>query len=249
MEKTPVGEPVPVDIPNEITLAQLATGYIVPSGHDRLDANTVFFSNLEIAPCSGKKDKTKREVVQIPQKIPVPFNMRAMANTLHERSDGRRVVQCAFGAARVNFTLKEDETVGKLSAVVANWMRQRRQGAEWFVEGNPREVIDFEFCYQIGPIPREEEITIFLKQRKMQVKGSESWMNLSDKLVQQFLSSRGATFRIFPVDMDIQKLGDDDHAYSFDWVEGKQYWFDIVHDHARDKHDLCREIRMVDYGG
>jgi hypothetical protein len=62
---------------------------------------------------------------------------------------------------------------------------------------------------------------------------------------------RGEMFRIYPVDMDIQRLGDDDHAYSFDWVEGKQYWFDTVHDHdhARDKHDLCRQIRMVDYGG
>jgi hypothetical protein len=61
-------------------------------------------------------------------------------------------------------------------------------------------------------------------------------------------TTKGAMFQIFPVDMNIQQFGDD-HAYSFDWVEGKQYWFDIVHDHARDKHDLCREIRMVDYGG
>jgi hypothetical protein len=38
----------------------------------------------------------------------------------------------------------------------------------------------------------------------------------------------------------------DDHAYSFDWVEGNQYWFEVVHDHARDKQDLCREIRIVD---
>jgi hypothetical protein len=89
VDKTPVCEPVPVDVPNEITLAQLVSAYIIPSGFNRLDANTVFQWNLEIAPARGKKDKTKREVVQIPQKIPVGFNPRVTTNTLHENDDGR----------------------------------------------------------------------------------------------------------------------------------------------------------------
>jgi hypothetical protein len=54
-------------------------------------------------------------------------------------------------------------------------------------------------------------------------------------------------FRIFPVDIAIDRLGDDDHAYSFDWEEDKQYWFDIVHDLAKDRNGMFRrEIRMVD---
>jgi hypothetical protein len=43
-------------------------------------------------------------------------------------------------------------------------------------------------------------------------------------------------------------LVDDDHAYSSDWEEGKQYWFDIVHDSARDRRDPSRQIRMIDNG-
>jgi hypothetical protein len=58
---------------------------------------------------------------------------------------------------------------------------------------------------------------------------------------------RGTSFRIFPVDMEIDRLGDDDHAFSFDWVEGKQYWFEIVHDLSKDQRGMfSHEIRMID---
>jgi hypothetical protein len=54
-------------------------------------------------------------------------------------------------------------------------------------------------------------------------------------------------FRIFPVDMAIDRLGQDDHAYSFDWEEDKQCWFDIIHDLAKDRNGMfSRELRMVD---
>lgn len=109
-----------------------------------------------------------------------------------------------------------------------------------------REHVDFDFCYQIIPTPRSQEVTIFLKQTKIKVKQNEDWMNLSDRLVQQFGLPRGTLFRMFPVDGNTQRLGDDDHAYSFDWVEGQQYWFELVHDQEKDRQDRCREIRMVD---
>jgi hypothetical protein len=32
---------------------------------------------------------------------------------------------------------------------------------------------------------------------------------------------------IYPTDNQITKLGAEDHAYSFDWVEDMQYWWDI----------------------
>jgi hypothetical protein len=47
--------------------------------------------------------------------------------------------------------------------------------------------------------------------------------------------------------MKIDRLGDDDHEYSFYWEAGKQYWFDIIHDLSKDRHgNFSREIRMVD---
>jgi hypothetical protein len=128
-------------------------------------------------------------------------------------------------------------------------MKQRGQGTQWEIEGNPVEQIDFDYEHPIIPIPEEEEVTIYLKQKKMKIKISESWMRLLDRLAQQYGLPVGAQFQIYPVDLNITRLGDDDHEYSFDWIEGMQYWFDIVHNHAKDKHNFCQEIRMVDYGG
>jgi hypothetical protein len=79
-EKTPVCEPVPVDIPNEITLAQLVSSFIVPAGFEQVDANTVFFWTLEVISDPKSKDKTRNMVVQIPPRIPVGFNLRVMAS-------------------------------------------------------------------------------------------------------------------------------------------------------------------------
>jgi hypothetical protein len=59
-------------------------------------------------------------------------------------------------------------------------------------------------------------------------------------LVEEYDLPRGTLFRIFPVDMETDRLGDDDHAYSFDWEAGKQYWFDIIHDPERDSHPVVQ---------
>jgi hypothetical protein len=67
------------------------------------------------------------------------------------------------------------------------------------------------------------------------------------RLVVEHGLPRGTLFRLFPVDIEIGRLGDDDHTFSFDWLEGKQYWFEIVHDLSKDPHGtFSREIRMVD---
>jgi hypothetical protein len=70
-----------VDIPNEITLAQLVSAFIIPSGFDRLDSNTLFLWTLEIVEDKSERDKTKKKVIQIPYRIPPGFNLRVMANT------------------------------------------------------------------------------------------------------------------------------------------------------------------------
>jgi hypothetical protein len=48
------------------------------------------------------------------------------------------------------------------------------QGNQWFVEGNPREVIDFDYCHQVVEIPKVAEFEVFIKQKKYRVKVTES---------------------------------------------------------------------------
>jgi hypothetical protein len=64
---------------------------------------------------------------------------------------------------------------------------------------------------------------VFIKQKKYRVKVTDSWMSVSDRLVTEYDLPRGTLFRIFPVDLEIDRLDDEDHASSFDWEEGKQY--------------------------
>jgi hypothetical protein len=245
IEKIPYNEPVLVDIPSEITLAQLVSTYILPSGFDRPDSNTAFQWTPEVVPDKSKSDKTKLKVIPVPRRIPPGSNRRVMANTLHADDVGRKQATCVFGAARIPFTLHEGETVGRLAAMAIDWMKQRGRGDQWQIEGNPREAIDFEFEYRITAIHEVEEVTIYLKQSCMNIRINEPWTALSDRIVQQFGFTRGSMLRICPVDGDIQRLGDDDHAYSFEWKDGAQYWFEIVHDLSRDRHNLTREIALI----
>jgi hypothetical protein len=56
--------------------------------------------------------------------------------------------------------------------IAVDWMRQRGQAIQWTIKGNPREAIDFDYEYPIVPIPEQEEVTVYFKQRKMKVKVS-----------------------------------------------------------------------------
>jgi hypothetical protein len=114
-------------------------------------------------------------------------------------------------------------------------MVNRGEGDQWHLGRNPREEIDFDYEYPILAIPQPEAVNTFLKQNRMKIRVDETWKNLSDKLVQQLGLPRGTLFRIYPVDRDIQRLGNDDHAFSFDWKEGMQYWFGIIHDAVKDR--------------
>jgi hypothetical protein len=101
-ERIQWNEPVSVLISNEITLAQLVSAYIIPSGFEHLDSNTVFSWALEVVENNAKHDKTKRTVVDIPYKIPHGFNLRVLVDTLHADDDRRQVV-CAYGVAKIRF--------------------------------------------------------------------------------------------------------------------------------------------------
>jgi hypothetical protein len=139
-----------------------------------------------------------------------------MANALHENSSGRRKVTCRFGAAQVRFSFHESETVGRLAARAIDWMKECGQGDQWFINRDPNEEIDFDFEYQILPIPQVAEVTILLKQAQMRVSVDLPWTTLSDRLVTRFGLPRGAMFRIYSVDEDIQRLGNEDHSHTFD---------------------------------
>jgi hypothetical protein len=58
IEKTPFGEPVQIWAPNELTLAQLVTYFILPNGLD-LDVSSVFYWNLREVEDPSKADKSK----------------------------------------------------------------------------------------------------------------------------------------------------------------------------------------------
>jgi hypothetical protein len=233
----PIGQPVDAQVPNEITLAQLASSIIVPHVEGKFDANTVFHWCLE----------EKEMKYGIPYTLLPWCNLKVKANTVHLGPKDERLMELAFQNTHFYLGIRSDTTLETLSQAVAETIEKRGQGNQWYVEGNSREVVDFEFCYPIVPIPAVVEIEIFIKHKKYRVKVTESWMNVSDRLVAELWLPRGTLFRIFPVDLGIDRLDDEDHAYSFDWEEGKQYWFDIVHDLSRDRRGICRrEIRMVD---
>jgi hypothetical protein len=122
-----------------------------------------------------------------------------------------------------------DATIERLRRRAVEYMRDRGQGEEWTIEGNPNEQVDFDFEYPVVPVPHVSEIDVFLKHLKIRIRTDESWMDVSERMVRHFGFPKGTTFRIFPVDNVIFRMGDD-HAYSFEWKENGQYWCDIDRD-------------------
>jgi hypothetical protein len=147
------------------------------------------------------------------------------------------------------FAMPGDATVGRLKERVVDWMTQRGQGEDWTIEGEDREEIDFEYEYQVIPIEREVPIRIFLKQTEMEVLPSMSWINLSDQPVRNMQLPPGTLFRIYPVDGPAVNQDAEDHSYTIDWEEGKQYSFEIVYDISKDRNGQSREIKMADFSG
>jgi hypothetical protein len=223
--------------------------FILPTTGYTLDANTLFTWCLEIVEDKSKADKTKRTVIQIPNQIPVGFALRVRVSSVHEGPSRKRLVHCSFRAAHFYFGMELNATLRKLAKRAVEYMRERGQGEDWTIEWNANEQIDFDFEYLVVPTPHAVEIEVFLKHMKIKVRVDESWMEVSERMVRHFVFRRGTIFRIFPVNNEVQRLGDDDHAYSFDWGENHQYWFHIVRDANMDQQNLCKEIRSVDGAG
>jgi hypothetical protein len=135
-EKIPFNEPVPVTIPEEITLAQLVAHFIIPKGFDALDSNTVFQWTPEVVPHLSRAGN-KTTIVQIPSKIPPGFKFRGLANTLHADPDKRQVT-CAFGTAKIRLSFQPGDIVQRLQAAIVAEMLNRGQCDHLF-EASPEE--------------------------------------------------------------------------------------------------------------
>jgi hypothetical protein len=117
MEGSPVDAPTPIDIPNEINLAQLVTYFILPAGSD-WDVSTVFYWSLE--EIENKDDKTKRTLIEIPMTIPVGFFLRVKANTLRDGPLSKRMAKCKWEATPICFMIEQDALVSDLKSKMIN---------------------------------------------------------------------------------------------------------------------------------
>jgi hypothetical protein len=244
IDKAPIGEPVDIIAPNEISLAQLITHFVLPSGID-LDAGSVFYRNLrEEEPAPGE-NKTKRKIEQIQMKIPPGFNLRVKCSSLREASR-KKMAHVKFGIVRMNFAMAPNDTMGRLKERVADWMNQLGQGPDWTIDRPDREEIEFEYEFEVVPLVREVPVRIFLKQEELQVLPSLSWINLSDQLVAKWNLPKGSMLRILPVIGTVNDQDEEDHSHTITWEEDRKYWYDIIYDPIKDTNSESKEIVMVD---
>jgi hypothetical protein len=215
MDNTPIGEPEVIQAPNEITLAQLVTFFILPTGI-QLDVGSVFCWNLLRTEDKSVKDKTLWKVEEIPALIPVGYNLRVKCSSLRDGSM-KVMAHAHYGSAHMAFAMMPNDTVGKLKARAIDWMNQSDQGMNWTIDRPDSEAIDFEYDYEIIEAAREAPVHIFLKQMELEVSPSESWMAVSDRLVKRWKLPKGSLLRIFPVTGNVEDQDDEDHSYTVTW--------------------------------
>jgi hypothetical protein len=243
IEKNPIGEPIEILAPNEITLGQLVTNFILPEM--QLESGSIFYWNLKEIDLPVDGDKTKRILEQIPSQIPIGFSLRVKCNTLRDNS-AKRMAHAHFLGAQGHFAMLPGEKVGRLKERVADWMNQSGQGSDWTIERPDDEEIDFEWNYEVVPIAREVPLRIFLKQMELEILPSTSWINLSDQLVKKWKLPKGTLLRIFPVSGTVENKDDEDHSYTITWEADKQYWFDVVYDPSKDRDTRSKAVVMID---
>jgi hypothetical protein len=244
MENKPIGEPEVIQAPNEITLAQLVTFFILPTGI-QLDVGSVFYWNLLRIEDKSMKDKTVWQVEEIPALIPVGFNLRVKCSSLRDGAV-KVMAHAHYGSAHMAFAMMPNDTVGKLKARAIEWMNQSDHGMNWTIDRPDAEVIDFEWDYEIIESVHEAPVRIFIKQLELEVLPSESWMTVSDRLVKRWRLAKGSLLRIFPVYGNVEDQDDEDHSYTINWEAEGRYWYDVIYDPSRDPKSLSKEIVLVD---
>jgi hypothetical protein len=245
MDGTAFTEVMGIVIPNEITLAQLVTYCVLPTGME-LDVDSAFYWHLPRIEDKSEKDKSKWKVEgAVPDKIPHGFTSKVKCSSLHDGST-KQLAHCQFGAVIMHFSLAPDAHLDRLKTRLSAWMESRGQGPDWTVEGPDREAIDFTHEYEVVPSAVEIPIRVFLKQLETTLVPLQSWINISDLLVDKLDLPRGSLFRIFPVEGTVDNRDPVDFAYDLIWEADKQYWYDIVYDPSKDPAGLARQVIMVD---
>jgi hypothetical protein len=244
MEGTAFTEVMGIVIPNEITLAQLVTYCVLPTGME-LDVDSAFLWHLFRIEDKDEKDKSKWKVEEVPDKIPVGFTFKVKCSSLHDGST-KQMARCRWGSVVMYFSMPSNARLERLKDRLSAWMNSRRQGPDWTVDGPDNEAIDFGHEYDVIPRVQEVPIRIFLKQFEVSVVPSQSWINVSDFLVGKLGLPQGTLFRILPVEGSVDNPDAEDFSYDITWVAEKQYWYDIVYDPSRDPAGLARQITMVD---
>jgi hypothetical protein len=78
----------------------------------------------------------------------------------------------------------------------------------------------------------------------------ENWYTTSERMAKTICMPRRSVFRLFPTDKSVQRLDHEDRSYSFNWEEGKQYWWDNIYDPAMDmRSGQGIEVKIVDANG
>jgi hypothetical protein len=247
MQSTAVTEQIVINAPNEITLAQLVTYFILPLDLE-FDVGSVFYWNLLQVRDESSSSPGKMKVQEIPDKIPVGFTLRVKCSSLQDGSE-KKMAHCRWQSVLMPFQMHKDDVLGRLKERMGEWMRLQVQGNDWTIEGEDREAIDFSHAYEIIPVVVEVPVTIFLKQMEVHTAQSVSWMSLSDQLVKSKKLPKAALFRIYPVTGSVDDQDQEDLSYSVTWEEGKQYWYDIVVDPARNLDGKAKQITMIDHLG
>jgi hypothetical protein len=167
MEGSEATEVMGIVVPNEITLAQLVTYCILPTGME-LDVDSAFLWHLPRIEDSSEPDKTKWKVEEIPDKIPHGFLFKVKCSSLHDGSM-KQMVHCRFGSVMMHFSLAPDACLERLKSRLSAWMEARGQGPDWTVEGPDREAVDFGNVYEVIPRVQEVPVRVFLKQLEISV--------------------------------------------------------------------------------
>jgi hypothetical protein len=197
MQGTPVTELIVFRAPNEITLAQLVTYFILPLDLE-FDVGSVFYWNLILEKDESSSNPDKKRVQVIPAKIPVVFTLRVKCSSLQDGSD-KKMTHCRWQSITMPFQMHKNDALGRLKTRMAEWLRLQGQGGDWTIAGNDLEAIDFDHTYGISPIEVEAPVMIYLKQTQFQVSQATSWVNLSDQIVKSKKLPKGTLFRIYPV--------------------------------------------------
>jgi hypothetical protein len=88
---------------------------------------------------------------------------------------------------------------------------------------------------------------IFIRQTRFEVRKDEPWLSVSDRIADALGIPRWSQIRTYLIDSAITKIGSEERAYKFYWVEGKQYWWENVQDPFFDmRREEGHEIRMIE---